>query len=755
MHHSSELWAHSPAPGAGRWHALRDHLIGTAELARELAAPFGGGDVAYWLGALHDVGKAACGWQERLATVAETGRRVGIDHKTLGTRIARERGLGGFANAIFGHHGGLVDTDELGMCVKERLTKYHEHVASAERSLSRLLPELPDSLAELLPNAWREPLVGELALRLCYSTLVDADSLDTAAHFSQSPAPRVRPEADFNRLYTIFERRRSAELSGRGGTAVAELRDTVYADCLAAAQLPPGAFRLGAPTGAGKTLASAGFALQHAARHGMRRVIVAVPFLTITEQNAAVYRRLLDGEGEEPVVLEHHSQADFDDAAAGRWARLAAENWDAPFVVTTFVRLFESLYARKPAAMRRVHRLANAVIVLDEVQALPHAMLAPILDGLRLLVKHFGTTVLLSSATQPSFRALKEFEDVTPVDLVYDTPKLVADLRRVNFEWRCDPAPTLAEIAEQAAREHAALVVVNTTADAKAVFDHWRDAQLPGTLAHLSTRMCPAHRQRTLGVVRRCLAGGDRVLLVSTQLIEAGVDVDFPVVFRAMAPADSLLQAAGRANREGRLPHGGKVIIFTPADGSQPPTYPPLVGCTERYFGDGKADPDNVDALSNYYEDVYDTLNLADPGHLGQQIQKARRTWRFQTVAEGPVVDAATRGRDRRRAFRLIQDEGVAVITPQGADGHQQRRELEELITSLRQLPVPDAGMLRTLQPYITNVHTSALRPVGVKALMSPIFSTDADRGALVEWRGDYDADTGIALDPKIEDFLI
>lgn len=543
-----------PCPGNSRWHGLADHLRGTAELAKRFAAPFGGGDVAYWLGALHDVGKAACGWQDKLAAVANTGTAVGIDHKALGTRIAGERGLGGFANGIYGHHGGLVDGPRLTGELKKRLVRYSEHIASAETELSGLLPDLPASLAGFVPEAWRDPLVGEMALRLCYSALVDADSLDTSAHFRQLSGPQVRDDADFERLHKLFEQRRGDEVAGRGNTPIGVLRERVYADCLGAAENRPGVFRLGAPTGAGKTLAGAGFALRHAAKYGKQRVIVAVPFLTITEQNAAVYRRMLDEDGAEPVVLEHHSQANFDDEAARRWARLAAENWDAPFVVTTFVRLFESLYARKPAAMRRVHRLANSVIVLDEVQALPHPMLAPILDGLRLLVQHFGATVLLSSATQPSFWALDEFKGVPCTDLIHDTPKLVKDLRRVRFDWQLDePRPTLSGIAEQAAAEPAALVVVNTTANAKTVFDHWRDTEPEGVAWHLSTRMCPDHRQRVLTRVRRMLKDGERVLLVSTQLIEAGMDVDFPVVFRAMAPADSLLQAAGRANREGRL----------------------------------------------------------------------------------------------------------------------------------------------------------------------------------------------------------
>ncbi|TDC60370.1 CRISPR-associated helicase Cas3' [Micromonospora sp. KC207] len=751
----SSLWAHSPAPGTSRWHLLADHLRSTAELARRFTVAFGGGEVGYWLGALHDVGKASCAWQDKLAAVASSGRPVGTDHKSFGTRIAHERGLGPFAGAIFGHHGGLIDGPDLQGAFHRKLAEAPGNVLSAERELPGLLPDLPERFDPLVPVDWREDrLVGEMALRLCYSALVDADSLDTAAHFQGLASPRVRPDADLGYLYKLFERRRGEELAGRGGTAVGSLRERVYVDCLAAAERDRGVFRLGAPTGAGKTLASGGFALRHAEKHGLRRVIVAVPFLTITEQNAAVYRRLLDEEGAEPAVLEHHSQADFDDPAVGRWARLAAENWDAPFVVTTFVRLFESLYARKPSTMRRVHRLANSVIVLDEVQALPHAMLAPILDGIRLLVRHFGATVLLSSATQPSFWALDEFKDVPCTDLVHDTPTLVSDLRRVRYEWQLDPRPTLADIADQAVAEPSALVVVNTTANAKAVFERWRDAEPDGVAWHLSTRMCPAHRRRVLEEVRARLGRGERVLLVATQLIEAGVDVDFPVVFRAIAPADSLLQAAGRANREGTIAEGGRVVVFAPEDGGQPPAYKTLVGCTERQFGPDKADPDDVAALGRYYRNVYSELNLADGQHVGQRIQRARQRWEFQTVAEGPM-DASTKPRDRKLAFRIIDDDGIGVVTPQGAETPDLRRELEQLIVELRQAPVADLAKLRRLQAYTTSLHPSVLKGPGVTALLRPIFGNEVRRGALVEWLGEYDDATGINLDPNMEQFVI
>jgi CRISPR-associated endonuclease/helicase Cas3 len=733
---------------------LDDHLRGTAELAHRFASPFGGGEMAYWLGRLHDLGKASCAWQVGLASAHTTGGPVGIDHKVVGTRTAFERGLRHFAVAIFGHHGGLIDAPSLRGALNKRGNAIND--ADAGRALPVLLPDLPADLRETVPDAWsRDPMVGEMATRMCFSTLVDADFLDTEAHFRGYSAPRVRSETDFGALVKRFEQGRAEALDRRAPTPIDGLRGGVYDGCLGKAERRPGIFRLAAPTGAGKTLAAAGFGLRHAELHGLRRVIVAVPFLTITEQNAEIYRGLLEASGEDQVVLEHHSGIDLDGPAGGPWARLAAENWDAPFVVTTFVRLFESLFGRRPAAMRRVHRLAGSVIVLDEVQALPHDMLAPILDVLRTLVTHFGATVVLSSATQPDFWALKEFADLPAVDLVDDSTWLAGALRRVHFEWQLDPPPSLADIAAQAAAEPAAIVVVNTTADAKSVYDCWREAAPPEAVWHLSTRMCPDHRRQVLDAVRQRLRNGERVLLVSTQLIEAGVDVDFPIVFRAMAPADSLLQAAGRANRDGRLPQPGRVVIFAPTDGGQPPTYRPLVGQARIHFGPGKADPDDMDALAAYYRSVYDALNLKDPNHVGRRIQQARRGWEFQTVTDGPIIEPATKVRDRRKAFRVIRDEGIAVVTPQGAFESVERRRIQDLIQKVRADPKPNLDDLRGLQPYTTTLHPSALRVPGVTAMLAPILGDEVRPGALVEWCGMYDESTGIDTDPRTEEFVV
>lgn len=750
------VWAHSANP-AGKRHALSDHLRGTAELASRFASPFGAGKVAWWLGLLHDTGKASCAWQQGLLRAEVDRGRVGIDHKSLGARLALEYGLGRFALAVEGHHGGLTSPQALRARLAALDKTSLDRNAEAERVVRSLLPELADTSQVPIPEEWlHDPLVAEMAVRLVFSALCDADFLDTSAHFAGSEPPELRTDADFALLFERFEQRRAKALDSRRHSDIDAIRDHIYDACMTAAEAKPGFFRLAAPTGAGKTLSSGAFALRHAALHGHRRVVVAVPFLTITEQNAAVYRDLLDEDGEDPTVLEHHSQVNLDsNDTNGLWWRLSAENWDAPFVVTTTVRLFEALFDRKPAAMRRIHRLAGSVIVLDEVQALPHRLLVPILDALRVLVAHFGTTVVLSSATQPELWDLSPFRDLPDAREIVPERAVVADrLRRVRFEWRTDPSPTLDELAQDSACHQQALVVLNTTADAARLYQRWSTEAPENTAWHLSTRMCPAHRRRVLDAVRVRLMDGEPTLLVSTQLVEAGVDVDFPVVYRAMAPADSLLQAAGRANREGNLPGLGRVILIDPPDCRQPPSYHALVNVTRTCFGPDRADPDDIAALGNYYRSIYQALSLEHRDHVGHRIQAARRRFDFRTVTDGPA-DPVTQKRDRNYAFRMIIDEGLAVITPQGAADSHVRSRIESLTNQVRTATAPRMAALRQLQPYITTVHRSALRRPGVLALLKPVLGDPTEPGGLAEWIGDYDDNTGITLDPAMEDFVL
>jgi CRISPR-associated endonuclease/helicase Cas3 len=707
-------------------------LRSTASLARLFAEPFGGGDLAAAAGLLHDAGKASCSWQERLLTVESTDKPVGGDHKSLGAKLL----LGSdpaAAMTILGHHGGLTDLGQL------RNVRNRSEPDDAE-TLARLYQEVPEArdIVEgpmLLPESWRhDRLLREMGVRMVFSALVDADHLDTAAHFQGMKKPQLAPPADMVELVHRFEERRGALFAepDRKRSPIDDVRTELYDTVVRRAAGPGGIYRLPAPTGSGKTITSAGFALHHAARHRKARVIVAVPFLTITEQNAQVYRQLLGGQN----VLEHHSQAEFDGKGddEGR-LRLAAENWDAPFIVTTTVQLFDSLFGRKPARSRKLHRLTNAVLVLDEVQALPVPLLVPILDALKLLSEHFGTTVLLTSATQPSFEALSVWSGCPPTELVDGPVELFRRLRRARYEWWIEPKPDLAEVAGKVAEERQALVVVNTVDHARRMFRLLAD-RVDATVRHLSTRMCPAHRRAVLGEVRDLLADDQPVLLVSTQLIEAGVDVDFPVVFRALAPAESLQQAAGRANREGHRPELGRVVVFDASDAPVPKFYRAAVGPTQDYFGPGpdQADPDDVTALDRYYQDLYGSLN-ADRGKRGRTIQERREKLDFLSVAEGPAHDAGLGlQRDSTLAFRMIDDDTLPVAVT----GYQETAHVQALLRELRAPEGPQRETFRALRSYIVTIPQRIVTNRAFAAMCQPV------AGELREWCGDYDEHLGI-----------
>ncbi|MGH3811529.1 MAG: CRISPR-associated helicase Cas3' [Pseudonocardiaceae bacterium] len=720
------MWAHSYSNAAGRRHGLADHLRSTSTLAMQFAEPFGAGDLAAAAGLLHDAGKASCVWQEKLLVVEGTDRPVGCDHKTLGARLLIGTGRK-TAMTILGHHGGLTDVGQL------RAAR-DEPVADEAETLARFFRQVPEVQEVidgpvLVPEAWRrDRRLLEMGVRMVFSALVDADHLDTAGHFQGLDVPAVAPPADMAELVRRFEERRRELLVKRPWSPIDDVRAGLYDDAVRAAAGRGGVYRLPAPTGSGKTITSAGFALHHAARHHKARVIVAVPFLTITEQNAEVYRQLLG----EQTVLEHHSQAEFDGDGAGR-LRLAAENWDAPFVVTTTVQLFDSLFGRKPARSRKLHRLANAVLVLDEVQALPVSLLVPILDALKLLTEHFGTTVLLTSATQPAFDSLSVWSALEVTSLVDQPVELFQQLRRVRYEWWIDPKPELTEVADKVTEQRQALVVVNTVDHARRLF-RLLEERADVAVRHLSTRMCPAHRRAVLEEVRTLLAADKPVLLVSTQLIEAGVDVDFPVVFRALAPAESLQQAAGRANREGHRDEPGRVVVFDASDTPVPRFYRTAVGSTRLFFGSGLADPDDVIALDRYYQHLYHAID-ADEGKRGRTIQERREKLDFLSVAEGPVRDAiASSQRDSTLAFRMIDDDTVPVAVT----GYQDTVLVETLLAELRLAAGPRRETFRALRPYIVTIPRRIVTNQAFTAMCRPVV------GELWEWCGDYHPHLGI-----------
>jgi CRISPR-associated endonuclease/helicase Cas3 len=723
-------WAHTPSEETGQWHKLEEHLRSVAETAKSFAQPFGAGDLAYWAGLWHDLGKFHPDFQKYLEDCDEAKRlgtrapRPRIDHKGAGTVTAAQH-AGPLAFLVAGHHGGLHADGDL----RSRLNEWRaaEHVAEALTRAASTVSLTPAT--SLDPPDWvgSDPRRLEFFLRMLFSCLVDADFLDTEAHFQPGRAAARVEAPELATLWPDFEAHMQ-QLTGRDD-AVGRLRDEVYRACLEAGQLAQGLFRLTVPTGGGKTLAGMAFALRHAVAHAetrpLERVIVAVPYTSITEQTAGVYRRIF-GEG---AVLEHHSAVreapDPEEGEAGpQWERLAAENWDAPVIVTTTVRLFESLFARKPSDCRRLHRLARSVVILDEAQTLPTHLLAPILDGLHELTAHYGTSVVLCTATQPALDDAPGFKGLTGVREIAPQPaRLFTALERVRYEWPSGERWSWDRVMAEMQAAGRALAVVNTKKDALALLD----ALSPDAL-HLSTLLCGAHRRYVLQEVRRRLTAGEPCLLVSTQVIEAGVDVDFPLVLRAVGPLDRIVQAAGRCNREGKLPEKGRVVVFEPEAGGMPAgDYETGAGLTAVLLRDDTVDPNDPAIVTRYFRELYRNVELDR-----NNIQRARASLDFPAVAS---------------SFQMIEDGGEGVLV--GYRGEDEGLAVQEIVRRVQREGRVTRGLRRAVQPYLVSV-----RPRQLEAYQQGLLVEELAPG-LHRWLGGYDIRRGLVVDRLDPDRLV
>jgi CRISPR-associated endonuclease/helicase Cas3 len=552
----------------------------------------------------------------------------------------------------------------------------------------------------------------DLLIRFCFSALVDADCLDTARHFDGAKALASPPQgiADLSERFA----REHQRLSGEPSTPLARARARMHQDCLDAASRPIGMYRLSMPTGGGKTLSGMAFALEHARVHGLERVVVAVPYTSITEQTAGVYRRFL-GEG---CVLEHHSGFDPDERGLDEegkiFQRTTAVSWDAPVIVTTTVRLFEALAGNRVGASRRLHRLSRCVLILDEAQSLPLGVLEPAVDLLRQLPERYGTTVVLSTATQPAFEALPGAFSAD--EIVSDPAERFSELRRVRYDWEEDELGW-DEVASRAQESPQALVIVNTRADATALLD-----EMPVGARHLSTSLCPQHRREVLASVRQDLTAGRPCLLVSTQVVEAGVDIDFPLVLRAIGPLDSIIQAAGRCNREGRLDEG-EVVVFRPREGSVPPgaySQATTLSSGKRYYGKDLNDPLVV---SDYFRELYTVVGR---GALDRNdVQNMRRALDFPGVAQG---------------LRLIEDDTETVVVQYGDEERQDAvRAGCESLRAVRK-PAAARAIQRSLAPCGVSMARWACEKTTREGLLQPLCP------GWHMWLGEYDLRKGLVM---------
>lgn len=660
----------------GQVQTVTNHLEGTAKQSAAFARAFGAEEAGCLVGLAHDIGKFSDAFQRRLHGSLER-----VDHSTAGASECFRLGQPYAAFAVAGHHGGLPDGGGQGDHPDHptffgRMNRAKQgHLEPYDAWCQEL--SLPQAPLPAIDHS--SPLESMFFTRMLYSCLVDADYLDTETFMTGAPQDCGVTE-DISTLENRLQQYISSWFPPK--TALNKQRCAILKHCLeeGGAQ-SPGLFTLTVPTGGGKTVASLAFALRHAKTHGLQRIIYVIPYTSIIEQTAQIFRDIL-GDGS---VLEHHCGVDYQDAdhATPNSIRLArtAENWDVPVVVTTAVQFFESLYANRSSRCRKLHNLAGSIIIFDEAQMLPIPYLRPCVAAIAQLVKHYGVSAVLCTATQPMLEPIfREFLPKQPV-LELCPPGVFRweDFRRVIFR-KAGPLSWSA-LASQLSKQPQVLCVVNTRKNAQTVFDL---LEHEGAF-HLSTLMCPAHRQAHLAEIRSRLREGLPCRVVSTSLIEAGVDVDFPAVFREEAGLDSILQAAGRCNREGKRPAEASIVTIFQGENPPPPLFsiPIAAGrrsiaayedlsCQEAiefYFRElrdlkGDAALDQKRILPTMAETLMPFRTVADAFHL---IDSPTRTVYIPWRDGAALVDCLQRGERSRALFRKLGQYGVSVY-----EGHFQ-----------------------------------------------------------------------------------
>ena len=676
--------------------------------------------MAYTSGLLHDLGKYSPEFQFRL-----DGRRISVDHTTAGTietiRIFdNELKPAGIISAyiIAGHHGGLLNfgSIENGLC---------------ERLHRKILPDYSAYQNEIHPDSFKTPhfklkskrnQIGychSFFTRMLYSCLVDADSLDTENF--------TTPEKTFSRgqFESLEDLRKKFEIFMKGKNSGAEdspinhERKNIFNQCVKAGAILPGFFSLTVPTGGGKTLSSMAFALEHLKQHNLNRIFYIIPYTSIIEQNADEFRKIFGSRN----VLEHHSNFDpatveTDDMDNGKESlRLATENWDMPVVVTTNVQFFESLFSNKRSRCRKLHNLAKSVIILDEAQMLPTGYLLPCLAALSELVRNYGATVVFCTATQPKLGDLLD-KSLRPTEIM-DTPdKLYESFKRVRVTDL--KALSDAELSARLKEHPQFLCIVNTRNHAKKLYDA---LEKTGNCYHLSARMCPVHRRKKIAVIKNLLKEGKECRVISTQLIEAGVDIDFPVVYRAMTGIDSIAQAAGRCNREGKL-SVGEVFIFKSTESyGKATSWQNFVAEVGEMALCGSTDPLSLATVADYFGRLY---RYKEDGGLDQKKILPQLEERSDELAF-PFEDIADK-------FRIIEEGTKDLIIPYDKNARSK-------IADLRTAEFP-WRYIRDLQGYSISIYPGEFRDMERMNLIETI----ADRFYVLKSCEDYADDTGLKI---------
>jgi len=707
------FYAHSTVGGAkSDWQTLASHLNDVGKMAAQRADRFGAGPWGAAAGLLHDLGKYTAPFQRRLEGSPER-----VDHSTAGAHIAIEKypQVGYIlAYLIAGHHAGLANGRDGGerTPLQERLNADLPELDNAWQTELSLPTQLMPP-ANFTPRRDRGFFQYAFLIRMLFSCLVDADFIDTENFYALHEKGLLHGRGGGPKLEVLREALNEHLATFEANSDVNRLRDEILTHIRSQAKEPPGRFTLTVPTGGGKTLASLAFALDHAIAHGMDRVIYVIPFTSIVEQNAAVFREALSEYGD-AAVLEHHSAFDAETSKGKRRdyksidkLKRDSENWDAPIIVTTAVQFFESLFAAKTSRCRKLHNIANSVVILDEAQTMPLPLLRPSVAALDELALNYRTSVVLCTATQP---ALAENDDPERsfTGGLRDLRELAPDPRELYRQLERVTVRHVGMLDDDALRDELldgeqVLCIVNNRRHARSLFE--AIAEQPGAY-HLTTAMCAVHRRQVLAEIRQRLKDCLPCRVVSTSLIEAGVDVDFPRVLRAEAGLDSIAQAAGRCNREGkRSAVESEVRIFATAneDWAPPPELAQFAQATREVLRQHGNDPISLAAIEAYFRLLY----------WQQGPQQLDRHDLLQLIENGRLEGLPFETLEQK--FRMIENTQRAVIIPFDKTARDAIKELA--------YAAGVGGIARKLQPYTVQVPQqgfAALERVGAIAAIEP-----------------------------------
>jgi CRISPR-associated helicase Cas3/CRISPR-associated endonuclease Cas3-HD len=722
-----KYYAHSSNNPEKSWQTIVEHLENTAKIAGDYASRFNAREFGYICGILHDIGKYSQDFQKKLH-----GEILNVDHSSAGAQVAKNlygEAMGKLLSyCIAGHHSGLLNhgtpastEGTLYARLHKNLEDFNAYKNELEWISNKKLPNFPITLIDREYQGF----MFSFFVRMIFSCLVDADFIDTENYLSNVLKPRGSG-ATVVQLNTIFSKF-ILNLSN-DKTKINTKRREILERCLHMANSNPGLFTLTVPTGGGKTYSSLAFALNHAAVNNLERIIYVIPYTSIIEQNAKVFKDVLGDEN----ILEHHCNYQFDSnnsenlQSVNEKLKLASENWDIPIVVTTNVQFFESLFSNRSSKCRKIHNLSKSVIIFDEAQMLPIQYLIPCLLAVSELVKNYGTTAVLCTATQPSVNELLPLS-IRPVEMMHNPRQLYNDFKKVKIIKKDKMNDD--DLANEINKIKQVLCIVNTRKHAKEIFNKLKGKN---NTFHLSSLMCPIHRQETFRKIRQNLKDKKPCKVISTQLIEAGVDVDFPIVYRAIAGIDSIVQSAGRCNREGKL-ETGYVFIFDPVS-----EYAKIRGYLERTASVAHMvlrkyeDPISLEAIDYYFKMLYDIEGkkaLDKKDILDCFEAKCKQLeFDFQTAAE---------------RFKLIESNTYSIIVPYKDNGEKDdKKNIIKLLNEAKYTSYP-INIARKLQPYTVPIYENEYKVLQKNGVLKTINDSFI---VLENYEGYYDKNTGLII---------